>query len=104
STVALADRVALLQDGVITHIDTHTKLLNTVPAYRALLSAAAEHDAQRQADQEAAWDTKSEIEREIQRDAVRHSELPSDAFEVRDRINVTGPKSDSGRRKPSRFD
>ncbi|SER38637.1 ABC transporter ATP-binding protein [Microlunatus flavus] len=39
STVLLADRVALLQDGTITHVGTHTELLATVPAYRALLSA-----------------------------------------------------------------
>ena len=44
STVALADRVALLQDGVITHVGTHSELLATVPAYRAVLSAEAEHD------------------------------------------------------------
>ncbi|HEY2796223.1 MAG TPA: hypothetical protein VGJ28_27905, partial [Micromonosporaceae bacterium] len=43
STVALADRVALLQDGVITHVGTHSELLTTVPAYRAVLSAEAEH-------------------------------------------------------------
>ena len=39
STVLLADRVALLQDGTITHVGTHSELLATVPAYRALLSA-----------------------------------------------------------------
>jgi ATP-binding cassette subfamily B protein len=39
STVALADRVALLQGGVITHVGTHSHLLATVPAYRAVLSA-----------------------------------------------------------------
>jgi ATP-binding cassette, subfamily B, bacterial len=44
STVALADRVALLQGGVITHVGTHSGLLATVPAYRAVLSAEAEHD------------------------------------------------------------
>jgi ATP-binding cassette subfamily B protein len=42
STVALADRVALLQDGVLTAVGTHTELLATVPAYREVLSAAAE--------------------------------------------------------------
>ncbi|HKS99677.1 MAG TPA: ABC transporter ATP-binding protein [Rugosimonospora sp.] len=42
STVALADRVALLQDGVLTALGTHTELLATVPAYREVLSAAAE--------------------------------------------------------------
>ena len=44
STVLLADRVALLQDGTITHVGTHTELLETVPAYRALLSAEQEPD------------------------------------------------------------
>jgi ATP-binding cassette subfamily B protein len=44
STVALADRVALLQNGVITHVGTHSELLATVPAYRAVLSAEAERE------------------------------------------------------------
>jgi ATP-binding cassette, subfamily B, bacterial len=39
STVLLADRVALLQDGTITHVGTHTELLEQVPAYRHLLAA-----------------------------------------------------------------
>jgi ATP-binding cassette subfamily B protein len=42
STVALADRVALLQDGRIAAVGTHSELLATVPAYRAVLSAEAE--------------------------------------------------------------
>ncbi|WP_148613740.1 ABC transporter ATP-binding protein [Nocardioides rubriscoriae] len=42
STVLLADRVALLQDGTITHVGDHSELLATVPAYRELLSADAE--------------------------------------------------------------
>jgi ATP-binding cassette, subfamily B, bacterial len=42
STVALADRVALLQDGVIAAIGTHSHLLATVPAYRDVLSAGAD--------------------------------------------------------------
>ncbi|MEV4480684.1 ABC transporter ATP-binding protein [Micromonospora coxensis] len=39
STVALADRVALLDGGRITAVGRHSDLLATVPAYRALLSA-----------------------------------------------------------------
>lgn len=39
STVMLADRVALLQEGTITHVGTHSDLLANVPAYRELLSA-----------------------------------------------------------------
>jgi ATP-binding cassette subfamily B protein len=38
STVLLADRVALLQDGTITAVGTHHDLLQRVPAYRAILS------------------------------------------------------------------
>jgi ATP-binding cassette subfamily B protein len=44
STVALADRVALLEDGVITAVGTHRELLATVPAYREVLSQQAEGD------------------------------------------------------------
>ncbi|MFF0720638.1 ABC transporter ATP-binding protein [Micromonospora sp. NPDC003816] len=39
STIALADRVALLEQGRITAIGPHAELLATVPAYRAVLSA-----------------------------------------------------------------
>jgi ATP-binding cassette, subfamily B, bacterial len=42
STVLLADRVALLQDGTITHVGDHRDLLATVPAYRELLAADSE--------------------------------------------------------------
>ncbi len=42
STVALADRVALLQDGALVAAGTHSHLLATVPAYRAVLSEASE--------------------------------------------------------------
>ncbi len=43
STVALADRVALLQDGTIVATGTHHDLMETVPAYRAVLSQDADH-------------------------------------------------------------
>ncbi|GIG85792.1 ABC transporter ATP-binding protein [Plantactinospora endophytica] len=39
STVALADRVALLADGRIVAVGTHAELLREVPAYRSVLSA-----------------------------------------------------------------
>jgi ATP-binding cassette, subfamily B, bacterial len=35
----LADRVAMLSGGTISHIGTHSQLLAEVPEYRALLSA-----------------------------------------------------------------
>ena len=41
STVALADRVVLLRDGAIAASGTHSELLATDPAYRAVLSEAA---------------------------------------------------------------
>jgi ATP-binding cassette subfamily B protein len=42
STVLLADRVALLQDGRITAVGTHSELLAEVPAYRDLLAQDSE--------------------------------------------------------------
>ena len=44
STVLLADRVAVLQDGTITHVGDHRELLATVPTYRELLAADAAAD------------------------------------------------------------
>ena len=44
STVALADRVALLEGGTITAVGTHSELMETVPSYRAVLSQEAELD------------------------------------------------------------
>ena len=54
STVMLADRVALLENGTITHVGRHSDLLATVPEYRDLLSASF--------DAESALD---ELEREV---------------------------------------
>ncbi|MGI8870153.1 MAG: ABC transporter ATP-binding protein, partial [Mycobacteriales bacterium] len=42
STVMLADRVALIEDGTITAVGTHSELLATVPTYRAILSQDAD--------------------------------------------------------------
>ncbi|MPZ61554.1 MAG: ATP-binding cassette domain-containing protein [Propionibacteriales bacterium] len=42
STVLLADKVALLQDGTISHVGTHHELLRDVPVYRELLGQDAE--------------------------------------------------------------
>ncbi|MDN5761344.1 MAG: ABC transporter ATP-binding protein/permease [Microlunatus sp.] len=39
STVLLADRVAMLSGGTVTHVGTHAELLASVPEYRDLLSA-----------------------------------------------------------------
>jgi ATP-binding cassette subfamily B protein len=42
STVALADRVALLEDGTIRAVGTHSELMESEPSYRAVLSQHAE--------------------------------------------------------------
>ena len=44
STVLLADRVALLEDGTITRVGTHAELLADAPEYRYLLAADDELD------------------------------------------------------------
>lgn len=47
STVMLADRVALLQDGRIRAVGTHSELMAEVPAYRDLLASRDDHGAAR---------------------------------------------------------
>ncbi|MEV4297241.1 ABC transporter ATP-binding protein [Microbispora rosea] len=44
STVLLADRVALLRDGTVTHVGRHGDLLSAVPEYRELLAQDADLD------------------------------------------------------------
>ena len=45
STIALADRVALLEDGTIRAVGTHSELMASEPSYRAVLSQHAEEVA-----------------------------------------------------------
>lgn len=45
STVLLADRVALLENGRITALGTHSELMATVPAYRDLLASRDDQTA-----------------------------------------------------------
>jgi ATP-binding cassette subfamily B protein len=47
STVQLADRVALLVDGRVAAVGTHSELLADVPAYRDLLASREDHQASR---------------------------------------------------------
>ncbi|MDT5008579.1 MAG: ATP-binding cassette, subfamily bacterial [Mycobacterium sp.] len=54
STVLLADKVALLQNGTITHVGTHAQLLAGVPEYRYLLAADDELDDS--AERTCAWE------------------------------------------------
>ena len=61
STVLLADKVALLQHGTITHIGTHAQLLTNVPQYRYLLAADDELDDR--AERSCAWEDDENRER-----------------------------------------
>jgi ATP-binding cassette subfamily B protein len=76
STVALADRVALLQNGVITHVGTHSELLATVPAYRAVLSAEADHETSADADHQA---SSADADREASSADADRAASPADA-------------------------
>ena len=61
STVLLADRVALLENGTITHVGTHSELLATVPRYRYLLAADDELDDDLEHDEP--WESDDEWDR-----------------------------------------
>ncbi len=61
STVLLADRVALLENGAITHVGTHSELLATVPRYRYLLAADDELDDDLEHDEP--WESDDEWDR-----------------------------------------
>ncbi len=63
STVLLADRVALLEGGAITHVGTHAQLLATVPQYRYLLAADDELD---DAERTCAWQEDEDRKRLMQ--------------------------------------
>jgi ATP-binding cassette subfamily B protein len=79
STVLLADRVALLDNGSITHVGTHAQLLATVPRYRYLLAADDECD---DAERSCPWQEDEDRNRLLQdreeQDALNNSRVPSD--------------------------
>jgi ATP-binding cassette subfamily B protein len=54
STVLLADRVALIEDGTITRVGTHAELLSDAPEYRYLL--AADDDLDDGAERSCDWE------------------------------------------------
>ncbi|MBV8928325.1 MAG: ATP-binding cassette domain-containing protein, partial [Mycobacteriaceae bacterium] len=61
STVLLADKVALLEDGTITHVGTHAELLAGVPKYRYLL--AADDELAADVERSCAWQDDEERSR-----------------------------------------
>ncbi|GAA5141028.1 ABC transporter ATP-binding protein [Nocardioides marinquilinus] len=68
STVMLADRVALLQDGTVTDVGTHSHLLATVPAYRDLLAASDDDlagDLAGDVDDDADGDADDDLEEDV---------------------------------------
>ncbi len=85
STVLLADKVALLQDGTITHVGTHSELLATVPQYRYLLAADDELDDG--VERACAWQDDESRSRLGQ--AYREQEATDAACQARDRQYAT---------------
>ena len=80
STVLLADRVALLENGTITHIGTHSELLATVPQYRYLLAADDELD---DAERTCAWQEDEDRNRLLQeREEEEAAESACDARRI----------------------
>ena len=76
STVLLADRVALLQNGTVTHAGTHAQLLAEVPEYRYLLAADDELDDG--SERECDWESDEErarLDREVLESDVREREM-----------------------------
>jgi ATP-binding cassette subfamily B protein len=83
STVLLADKVALLEHGAITHVGTHAQLLASVPQYRYLLAADDELDDG--AERACAWQDDEDRNRLDQ------------AYEEQEALNRARAASDKGR-------
>jgi len=71
STVLLADRVALIEDGTITRVGTHAELLSDAPEYRYLL--AADDDLDEDVERSCDW------EQDEDRDRLDHLYLEREA-------------------------
>jgi ATP-binding cassette subfamily B protein len=79
STVLLADRVALLDHGTITHVGTHAQLLASVPQYRYLLAADDEcDDAERSCTWQEDEDRKRLLQDREEQEALNESRVPFD--------------------------
>jgi ATP-binding cassette subfamily B protein len=61
STVLLADRVALIEDGTITRVGTHAELLSDAPEYRYLL--AADDDLDEDVERSCDWEQDEDRDR-----------------------------------------
>ncbi|KUI12587.1 ABC transporter [Mycolicibacterium acapulense] len=73
STVLLADKVALLENGTITHVGTHADLLAEVPQYRYLL--AADDELADGAERACAWEhdrDRSRLDHAVEEQSALH--------------------------------
>ena len=61
STVLLADRVALIEDGTVTRVGTHAELLSDAPEYRYLL--AADDDLDEDVERSCDWEQDEDRDR-----------------------------------------
>ncbi len=96
STVLLADRVALIEDGTITHVGTHAQLLATVPQYRYLLAADDELDDG--VERACAWE---DDENRSRLDMAHQEQEATDrACEARDRVARAEFRRAPGGRRP----
>jgi ATP-binding cassette subfamily B protein len=76
STVLLADRVALIEDGTITRVGTHAELLSDAPEYRYLL--AADDDLDEDVERSCDW------EQDDDRNRLDHLYQEREAADVRE--------------------
>ncbi len=88
STVLLADRVALLEDGTITRVGTHAELLADAPEYRYLL--AADDDLDDGAERTCDWER--DEDRSRLDNLYREREVAETASEESDFVSFEGER------------
>lgn len=88
STVLLADRVALLEDGTITRVGTHAELLADAPEYRYLL--AADDDLDDGAERTCDWE--QDEDRSRLDNLYREREVAETASEESDFVSFEGER------------
>ena len=76
STVMLADRVALLENGRIAAVGTHAELLATCPAYRNVISSLADTD-------QAAREDRNVTDATVELEIIQSAGVEDDARETR---------------------
>jgi len=82
STVMLADRVALLENGRIAAVGTHAELLATCPAYRNVISSLADTD-------QAAREDRNVTDATVELEIIQSAGVEDDARETRSDTGAT---------------